>query len=145
MDTNHFVLMAAAFIILATVMVSFSQWRYIPTPQAVAHFACRFNGFCRGTDCATAVPPNVFVVPQRGDAPAYLTDDLTLGSQIRLDTVAAREWVGRRGEQGMVRLRIADSGAMTWVETAGFTADSAVNATATGQCRDLTTTIPEQG
>jgi hypothetical protein len=144
MDTNQFVLSAAAFMLIATVMITFSQWRYIPTPQAIPHFACQFDGFCRGTDCSTAVPPTLFVVPQTNDAPAYLTDELTLGTQTVLDTVDTREWVGQWGENG-IRLRIADSGAMTWIETTGPAPDSPIKATATGECRDLTATSREQG
>lgn len=145
MDTNNFVLLASAFIVVATVMITFSQWHYVPTPKLVPHFACQFDSFCRGNTCADALPADVFVVPQTANTAAYMTDDMTAGSHTPLDTTAARAWAGRRGDTGMIRLRIANTGALSWSETASFAPESAILATATGQCRDLTATDREHG
>ncbi len=155
MDSSNFVLLASAFMIVTTVMVTFSQWEYVPNPKAVPHFACRFDSFCQGSDCGGALPADIFIVPQAKDQPAYMTDSLTSGSltsgsltsgsRTALDTVALREWVGRRGEAGMVRLRLGDGDALTVTETASFTPDSPVLSFGAGQCRDMTATDQEQG
>jgi|GEM_PF-2371614 len=145
MDSSNFVLLASAFMIVTTVMMTFSQWQYVPSPKAVPHFACRFDIFCRGSDCGVALPPDVLIVPQAKDAPAYLTDSLTSDSRTTLDTVTPREWVGRSGEAGMVRLRISDGGALSVTETATFAPGSAVLPTGTGQCSPMTATSREQG
>ena len=145
MDSSNFVLLASAFMIVTTVMLTFSQWDYMPNPKAVPHFACRFDSFCRGRDCGGALPADVLIVPQAKDAPAYVTDSLSSDSRTALDTVAPREWVGRRGEAGMVRLRLDGGGALTVTETASFAPDSAVLSIGAGQCRDMTATGREQG
>jgi hypothetical protein len=136
MDPREFVLSFAAFMVVVTLMVMFSQWEYRPTPQALKRIACKFDSACRGGDCSIPLPADIIILPKAEDDAAYYYSAGTALFPDPLETVGAREWVARNGKTGMIRLQLRENGALTVTETAEFDANSAVLAIATGFCVD---------
>lgn len=145
MDTNQFVLSFAAFMVIVTVMITFSQWEYRPEPQTVKRINCHFVKACRGSDCSVPLPEDIVILPRAEDGDAYYHSAIDSSPRYLLETVTAQEWVRREGKTGMLRIQLSDTGALTATHTEGLAADSTVLETATGFCVDVGQKGQEQG
>ena len=145
MDTNHFVLSVAVFMVIVTVMITFSQWEYRPELQPQRQIQCRFAKACRGADCSVPLPGDIVILPRAEDGAAYYHDATDAAPRHALETVNDHEWVRREGKTGMMRIQLADNGALTATHTQGLGTDSTVLETATGFCVDMGETGQEQG
>ncbi|WP_415233708.1 hypothetical protein [Pseudorhodobacter sp.] len=146
MDTNQFVLMFAAFMVIVTAMMTVSQWdQDSPAPQRFLQYVCRFESFCWGGDCFATLPPALSIVPMAEDGAAYVSHADRPTTWHDLETVSAREWIGPVGKSGIMRLVLDEKDVLTYTEHAGFAPESAVLASGTGHCRNETITSREQG
>lgn len=138
MDTNHFVLMCAAFLIVATWMVTMADWaeRPAPVPAPVRAYACHFDGHCRALDCGVPLPDDIVLVPEDHEGAAYFYNPGHPKTHYRLQALEDNEFFGRIGQLGSMRLTLRETGALRVAEYAGITRDTEVLATATGMCQE---------
>ncbi len=139
MDTRHFVLMCCAFIVIATWMLTMSDWaeRPIPIPPPAIRYACSFDGYCKAGNCSAPLPPDIVIVPEDHEGRAYFYNAGAPLTQYGLQMLATNEFFGRIGQAGSMRLLLRETGALTATEYAGVTKDTEILATATGQCQQI--------
>ncbi|MDN5787273.1 hypothetical protein [Pseudorhodobacter sp.] len=147
MEVNQFVLMVAAFMIVATVMLSTSDLRDAPAPLPSLHYVCSFDQFCRDRDCAQPLPAEFIIVAQQPATSddAYFQRAGDRPDHIGLQSTGALEWVAQVGKSGGLHLKLQENGAMIYEEKTGLNPDSAVLAHGTGVCRDMRAEQGEQG
>lgn len=145
METNHFVLSFAVFMIIVTLIYAISQWNFDPAPKKFPGYACRFEGYCKGTDCSAPLPQDILIFPAVEDGKAYYHSPADSFWREALDTQSEREWVGRRGERGKVRFSLRETGALTVTEYAGFDDGSDILSVANGICREVIAASGEPG
>lgn len=144
MDTTHFVLMVAVFVVVATAMFSISQYRAAPPLPDAAFYTCRFETLCRGEDCALAPPGDIAIVLQPETGQPYLSHAETRDIRETLVADGPQAWVGRRGAAGSFRVSVDEVGGFTYVERAGMAGDSDILVRGTGRCQDRAMTSQGQ-
>jgi hypothetical protein len=143
MDTNHFVLAVALFMVIATAMFSISMFESNQKrPEPVyARYECRFENYCEGLRCDMELPSNFLLFPLGlGDQPqiARNGDERRLLSMQQLSdgSYSSNLREGRR-----LQVSIRETGAMTYQETS-LEQDSLVLAKGEGWCIGPVTPVP---
>jgi hypothetical protein len=143
MENNQFVLYAAVFIVIATVIISIPMFERSQTPPepVYARYECRFENYCEGSRCDMDLPSDFLLFPLGlNDQPQIARN----GDERRLLSMQHRDdgsyASDPREGRGLI-VAIRETGAMSYQETSQEQ-DSLVLAKGDGWCIGPVTPAP---
>lgn len=114
MDSSHFVLSVAVFMVVATVMLTIPL--ILPGPSSSAGYpamTCRFDRYCAGGTCSAPLPADFRIIPEGEFGRSYLDME---GRPARLSVLRDEAWVeySSFGEDvGMMKINLLQTGAFS--------------------------------